>query len=78
MKRSANKVQRAYMIAKARVQEIESQQEDIERKYIADNLSLIHIFRLPALSIPVQFYAAPRVCCSKSICGVFQPKIFRG
>lgn len=37
MKRSANKVQRAYMIAKARVLEIESQQENIEKKFIADN-----------------------------------------
>lgn len=37
MKKTMNKFQRAYMIAKARVQEIESQQEEIEKKYIADN-----------------------------------------
>ena len=36
MKNTMNKIQRAYMIAKARVQEIESQQEEIEKKYIAD------------------------------------------
>ena len=36
MKKTMNKAQRAYMIAKARVQEIESQQEEIEKKYIAD------------------------------------------
>lgn len=37
MKKTMNKSQRAYMIAKARVQEIESRQEEIEKKYIADN-----------------------------------------
>ena len=37
MRGTTNKFQRAYMIAKARVQEIESQQEEIEKKYIADN-----------------------------------------
>ena len=37
MKNTMNKIQRAYMIAKARVQEIESRQEEIEKKYIADN-----------------------------------------
>ena len=37
MKKTMNKFQRAYMIAKARVQEIESRQEEIEKKYIADN-----------------------------------------
>ncbi len=37
MKKTMNRFQRAYMIAKARVQEIESQQEEIEKKYIADN-----------------------------------------
>lgn len=37
MKKTMNKIQRAYMIAKARVQEIESRQEKIEKKYIADN-----------------------------------------
>lgn len=37
MKRTTNKYQKAYMTAKARVQEIESQQEAIEKKYIADN-----------------------------------------
>ena len=37
MKRTTNKVQREYMAAKARVQEVESQQEAIEKKYIADN-----------------------------------------
>ena len=36
MKKTMNKAQRAYMIAKARVQEIESRQEEIEKKYIAD------------------------------------------
>ena len=36
MKSTTNKTQKAYMIAKARVQEIESRQEEIERKYIAD------------------------------------------
>lgn len=36
MKSTTNKIQKAYMIAKARVQEIESRQEEIERKYIAD------------------------------------------
>ena len=36
MKKTMNNAQRAYMIAKARVQEIESQQEEIEKKYIAD------------------------------------------
>lgn len=36
MKRTANKFQRAYMVAKARVQEVESQQEAIEKKFIAD------------------------------------------
>ena len=34
MKRTANKFQRAYMVAKARVQEVESQQEAIEKKFI--------------------------------------------
>ena len=37
MKKTMNKIQRAYMIAKAHVQEIESRQEEIEKKYIADN-----------------------------------------
>jgi len=37
MKKTMNKIQRAYMIAKARVREIESRQEEIEKKYIADN-----------------------------------------
>ena len=37
MKTTMNKVQRAYMVAKARVHEIESQQEEIEKKYIADH-----------------------------------------
>lgn len=37
MKKTMNKIQRAYMVAKARVQEIESRQEEIEKKYIADN-----------------------------------------
>ena len=37
MKKTMNKFQRAYMISKARVQEIESLQEEIEKKYIADN-----------------------------------------
>ena len=36
MKKTTNKFQRAYMVAKARVQEIESRHEDIEKKYIAD------------------------------------------
>lgn len=36
MKKTMNKIQLAYMVAKARVQEIESQQEEIEKKYIAD------------------------------------------
>ena len=36
MKKTTNKFQRAYMVAKARVQEIESRQEEIEKKYIAD------------------------------------------
>ena len=37
MKRTMNKVQKSYMNAKARVQEVESQQEAIEKKYISDN-----------------------------------------
>ena len=37
MKRTTNKYQKAYMTAKARVQEIESRQEAIEKKYISDN-----------------------------------------
>lgn len=37
MKKTTNKVQEAYMKAKARVQAIEAQQEGIEKKYIADN-----------------------------------------
>lgn len=37
MKKTMNKIQRAYMVAKACVQEIESRQEEIEKKYIADN-----------------------------------------
>ena len=37
MKRTTNKIQKSYMTAKARVQEIESQQEAIEKKYISDN-----------------------------------------
>jgi len=36
MKKTTNKFQRAYMVAKARVQEIESRQDEIEKKYIAD------------------------------------------
>ena len=37
MKRTTNKYQKAYMTAKARVQEIESRQEASEKKYISDN-----------------------------------------
>lgn len=37
MKNTMNKIQHAYMIAKARVREIEFLQEKIEKKYIADN-----------------------------------------
>ena len=37
MKRTANKFQRAYMVAKACVQEVESRQEAIEKKFIADS-----------------------------------------
>lgn len=37
MKRTMNKIQKSYMNAKARVQEVESQQEAIEKKYISDN-----------------------------------------
>ena len=37
MKGTTNKPQRAYMLAKANIQEIESRQEAIEKKYIADN-----------------------------------------
>ncbi len=37
MKKTMNKIQNSYMVAKARVQEIESRQEEIEKKYIADN-----------------------------------------
>lgn len=37
MKRTENKFQRSYMVAKARVEEIESRQTEIEKKYIADN-----------------------------------------
>lgn len=38
MKRSTNKIQRAYMVAKARVQEAESLQDAAEKKFIADNV----------------------------------------
>ncbi len=34
---TVKKIQKSYMTAKARVQEVESQQEAIEKKYIADN-----------------------------------------
>ena len=37
MKSTMNKAQRVYMVAKARVQEIESRQEEAEKKYIAEN-----------------------------------------
>lgn len=37
MKKTTNKVQEAYMKAKARVEAIEAQQEEIEKKYIADH-----------------------------------------
>ena len=37
MKRSSNNIQRAYMVAKARVQEVESLQDAAEKKFIADN-----------------------------------------
>ncbi len=37
MKKTMNKIQNSYMVAKARVHEIESRQEEIEKKYIADN-----------------------------------------
>ena len=37
MKKTTNKFQRAYMIAKANVKEIESRQKEIERKYISDH-----------------------------------------
>ena len=36
MKKTMNKTQRAYMVAKANIQEIESRQDAIEKKYIAD------------------------------------------
>ena len=36
MKKTTNKFQEAYMIAKSYVQAIESRQEEIEKKYIAD------------------------------------------
>lgn len=37
MKRSSNNIQRAYMVAKARVQEVESLQDAAEKKFISDN-----------------------------------------
>ena len=37
MKKTTNNFQRAYMIAKAHVQEIESRQKEIEKKYIAEH-----------------------------------------
>lgn len=37
MKKTMNKIQNSYMVAKAHVRQIESQQEEIEKKYIADN-----------------------------------------
>lgn len=37
MKKTTNKYQEAYMKAKAIVKSIEAQQEEIEKKYIADN-----------------------------------------
>lgn len=37
MKKTTNKVQEAYIKAKARVEAIEAQQEEIEKKYIADH-----------------------------------------
>ena len=37
MKRSSNNIQRAYMVAKARVQEVESLQDAADKKFIADN-----------------------------------------
>lgn len=37
MKRSSNNIQRAYMVAKARAQEVESLQDAAEKKFIADN-----------------------------------------
>lgn len=37
MKKTTNKYQEAYMKAKAIVKSIESQQEEIEKKYISDN-----------------------------------------
>lgn len=37
MKRTTNKFQRAYMVAKARVDSVESRQAEIEKKYIADS-----------------------------------------
>ena len=36
MKKTMNKTQRAYIVAKANIQEIESRQDAIEKKYIAD------------------------------------------
>ena len=36
MKKTMKKTQRAYMVAKANIQEIESRQDAIEKKYIAD------------------------------------------
>lgn len=36
MKSTTNKIQNAYMIAKARVHEIESRQEEIEKRYIRE------------------------------------------
>ena len=36
MKKTMNKFQKAYMIAKSRVKAIESHQDDIEKKYISD------------------------------------------
>lgn len=37
MKKTTNNFQRAYMIAKAHVQEVESRQKEIEKKYIAEH-----------------------------------------
>ena len=36
MKKTMNKTQRAYMVAKANIQEIDSRKDAIEKKYIAD------------------------------------------
>ena len=51
MKKTTDKVQESYMIAKARVSEIESRQAEIERQYIADNG-----IKNPDNSIPERLY----------------------